>query len=192
MESAIGGILVLGFAEFAHAKARHRRERPVVGDVLDDGVTRTAVGAIRKRIPVTSIGGIRNVKVTLVAGRGVRGDQHELPFDSFALAYFEIGRSGRFHFSYGKLFYPCERRRMVSQGVEKSLDGSFITLHFNGDARAGVEDEAGESDVFCEVENKRAKANALNNPAYGYPAARNHGLRGGRHKKSRTWTLALR
>ena len=55
VEAPVQRILVLGLAGVAHLEARHRRQRPVVGDPLDDREARPAVRAVQKRIAVAAV-----------------------------------------------------------------------------------------------------------------------------------------
>jgi hypothetical protein len=74
-EAPVGGVVVLGGAPLAHAKRGHGRERPVVGDILDDGEPGTAVSAVDKRVPVPPVGRVGELAQAVRAGIGVRGDQ---------------------------------------------------------------------------------------------------------------------
>ena len=74
MKAAIGGIVVLRLAGWAHFEARHRGLRAVVGDAARDGEARSAVGAVEERIAVAAVGGIEQLAQTVGAGGRVGGN----------------------------------------------------------------------------------------------------------------------
>ena len=57
VEAAVGGVGVLRRAGRAHGEAGHGGGGAVVGDVLDDGVARAAVGAVGEGIAEAAVGG---------------------------------------------------------------------------------------------------------------------------------------
>lgn len=68
METAVRRIMVLRLAIRTHAKAGHGGGRPVVRNILNDGVTRAAIGAVGERITEAAIFGIINIAQAIVAG----------------------------------------------------------------------------------------------------------------------------
>src|ERR1700733_685593 len=74
METAVGRILVLGPATFAHREARHRREWTVIGDPADDRKARTAVGAVDERVAIAAVAGVEQLAQAVGAGRAVGRD----------------------------------------------------------------------------------------------------------------------
>src|SRR5579872_950056 len=100
VEASVSGIVILSFAGRAHLKLGHRRELAVVGDVPNDGVARTAVGAVGEWVAVTPVRRVAEVCPTIGARGDVGRDQHELPrlFSKrrMALANLEAGESRGF------------------------------------------------------------------------------------------------
>ena len=78
VEAAVQRVGVLGGAARAHRKARHRRVRPVVGQVRDDRVARPAVGARDERVVVAAVVGVVQLGQAVGARRRVRGDERAL------------------------------------------------------------------------------------------------------------------
>ena len=74
VEAAVERVLVLGLARVAHDEARHRRQRPVVGDPADDREARPAVRAVQKRIAVAAVGRVGELGEAVLARRRVRRD----------------------------------------------------------------------------------------------------------------------
>ena len=53
----------------------HGRQRPVVGDAVDNGKARAAVGAIDKGVQMAPVMRIEKLLQAIVAGGDVRGDE---------------------------------------------------------------------------------------------------------------------
>ena len=80
VESAVCRVAVLARALGAHRELLHRRARPVVGQRLDDGVARSAVGAVGKRIAEAPVARVEDFAQALRAGRDVGHHQRGLLF----------------------------------------------------------------------------------------------------------------
>lgn len=61
MKTTIQGVVVLCEAIFTHGEFGHRCLRTIVGQVTRDGKARATVCAIRKRIAITAIGGVKHI-----------------------------------------------------------------------------------------------------------------------------------
>ena len=77
MEAAVSWVCVLRCAGSAHGKARHGGGGAIVGDVLNDGVARAAVGAVGERVAVAPVVGVAEVAPAGVAGACVGRNQRE-------------------------------------------------------------------------------------------------------------------
>ncbi len=75
MKTAIGGILVLRLTVWAHGELVHGCLGPIVGDVLDDGEARPAVGAVDEGIAVAPVPSVEHLLQAIRAGGDVRRDQ---------------------------------------------------------------------------------------------------------------------
>ncbi len=91
VEAAVGGVLVLAPAGGAELEARHRRQRPVVGDAGDDREAGAAVGAVRERVAEAPVGGIAELGQAVGAGRDVGTDLRARPPPLRALGDLEAG-----------------------------------------------------------------------------------------------------
>jgi hypothetical protein len=61
METAVAGIIILLLTGRTHGEAGHGGFYPIVGDIMDDGETRAAVGAVDERIMKAAILGIKEL-----------------------------------------------------------------------------------------------------------------------------------
>ena len=72
VEAAVAGSSYSARQRRAHREARHRRQRPVVGDAADDREPRAAVRAVDERVAVAAVGGVEQLAQAVVAGRACR------------------------------------------------------------------------------------------------------------------------
>jgi hypothetical protein len=72
MESPVSGVIVFGLTLAAHPENLHGGMRPVIGNVVDDGVSRTAVRAVDERVVITTIGRFKKLIQTVTAYTHVR------------------------------------------------------------------------------------------------------------------------
>src|ERR1022692_339969 len=77
METPVIRIGILRRTGRTHGEACHGGGGAVVGDVLDDGVARAAMGAVGEGIPVAPVGGRAKVAPAGVAGAHIRRNQRE-------------------------------------------------------------------------------------------------------------------
>jgi hypothetical protein len=74
--AAIQGVFVLRAALGTERKAGHGGIRPVIGQGVDDRVTRPALGAVDERIAVAAFGGVLQLGQAIVADEMIRRDMH--------------------------------------------------------------------------------------------------------------------
>jgi hypothetical protein len=74
VEAPVGGVLVFGGASVAHGERRHRRQRPVVGQVANNRVPGSAVGAVDQGVAVPPV--TRIEELTKAVGADGRVDGH--------------------------------------------------------------------------------------------------------------------
>ena len=167
MKATIGGVLVLRLAGRAHAERRHGRHRAVVGDVLNDGVARAAIGAVGEGIAKAPIRGIAEVAPAIVAGRHVGRHQHELAGFGHAVPDDEVRIAQRREIGDSELLDLRQRRRLIAQRREEFLQRrspppSISTVT----PGRGVQHIAHQSKRTREVVDKRPEAHALHDAAY--------------------------
>ena len=73
--AAVLNVVVLPVAVRAHGEGAHGGLRPVVGDILDDGKARAAVGAVDERIAVAPVRGIQQLAQAVVTDADIRGNE---------------------------------------------------------------------------------------------------------------------
>ncbi len=66
MKSSVRRIVVFRLAGRTHLKMPHGGLGTVIGDIIDDGVARPAVGAINKRIQIAPIIGIEKLPPAVI------------------------------------------------------------------------------------------------------------------------------
>ena len=72
MKAPVGGLIILGLAGGAHCKMPHGRFGPIIGNIVNDGVTGSAVGAVDKRIVIAPVAGIQQFSQAIVTNRDIR------------------------------------------------------------------------------------------------------------------------
>src|SRR6185503_9863014 len=77
MKATIKRVLILLTTSRAHLKLAHCCLLPVIGNILDNGKARAAVGAVNKRITVATVLRVKQFPEAIVAGRNVSGNWDE-------------------------------------------------------------------------------------------------------------------
>jgi len=75
MKSTVEWIIVFGLAVRAHAEMAHGGLGAVIGNVIDDGISRTTVGAVNKGISISTIVRIEKLIFTVIADGYIRRNQ---------------------------------------------------------------------------------------------------------------------
>src|ERR1039457_5012322 len=104
MKAAVGWIAILSLALRTHTETGHCRLRPVVGNVLNNGIAWSAIGAVGEGIPEAAVRGIVDVAQAIAASCDVRRNQHELAFHRQAFPDVESRVTERLQRSRGDLF----------------------------------------------------------------------------------------
>ena len=78
MKPPVKRVAILRGALGAHGKAIHRRGRSVIGQRLDDGKARSAIGAVDKGVVKASVGGVEQFAQTVVARGDVGRDERRV------------------------------------------------------------------------------------------------------------------
>ena len=90
MKAAVGWVLVLGAACFAHREFPHRRLVAVIRHIFDDCEARAAVRAVDEGIAIAAILRVKQLFEAIITGRNVRRDRDELLAGSVALDDAEV------------------------------------------------------------------------------------------------------
>ena len=72
VKPAVHGIIIFSLALGTHLKVSHGGFGPVIGDIIDDGVTGTAVGAVNKRVLITPVPRVQQFLQAVIANGHVR------------------------------------------------------------------------------------------------------------------------
>jgi hypothetical protein len=178
METPIGGVMEFARAIAAHLKMAHGRALAIVGNILDDGKSGTAIGAVDERIAIAPIRRIEKLFETIVTGRRVRRDQYTpLLFAAaaddaeslFALCWDDPA----IH-----ILYARERRRLLAQMREKTLQGWRLPLQLDGHARGVVQNESSQTVFHGESVDKRPEPDSLDNSFHSDVTPFVHGVPG--------------
>ncbi len=89
VEAAVQRVFVFPLAVGAHLEDAHGGQRPVVGDVLDDGEARAAVGAVGEGIAVAAVALGENFLQAGAAGGDIRRDELVFARLGYAVADFK-------------------------------------------------------------------------------------------------------
>jgi hypothetical protein len=72
MKAPVERIMIFMLTGLAQWEYAHGRLRTVVGDILNDRKTRSAIGTIDKRVIIAAIGRIEEFMQTIIAGGDIR------------------------------------------------------------------------------------------------------------------------
>jgi hypothetical protein len=72
MKAPVGGVIIFRLALPAHLKVLHGRLGPVIGDVIDNGISGTAIGAVYKGVAMPPISGIEHFIQAVIANADIR------------------------------------------------------------------------------------------------------------------------
>ena len=73
--AAVFDVVVFPVAVRAHGEGAHGGLRPVVGDVLDDGKARAAVGAVDEGVAIAPVPGVQQLPQAVVTDADIRGNE---------------------------------------------------------------------------------------------------------------------
>ncbi len=167
VETAVGGIVVLGRAPLAHLERRHGGQRPVVGHVADDGEPGTAVGAVDERVLVPPVGRVAELAQAVRAGRGVRRHQGAAqPRARVAGGDDEFRRSSWRDGHGGDALDPGQRRRVPLQLAQELADRGGRPLDLGEHPVEVVADQPGQAQAGGQRVHERAEADALHDPLH--------------------------
>ena len=194
MEAAVRRIVVLVPAGAAHPKAGHRRERPVVGDALDDREPRAAVRAVDERVAVPAVVRVEELAEAVVAGRGVGRDLRVRRAAVAALDDLEARVADGLAVLGDHALDRGKRRGVRSEPGEEPLNRRLAALDLEEHAVRIVQDEPRQPQLARQPVDVGAEAHALHHalhPHMGPPAGRHgHGTApagGGPTRPRSTW-----
>ena len=161
MKAAVGGVVVLRLARVAHAEGGHRRPRPVVGNVTDNGEARPAVGAVDEGVEVTAVARVKELAQAVSADGDVRRNQRLASLGFLAGQNAELTVTVRGKLRDADLSNARQGRRLAGKGSQETLDRFRRALDLDEDARGRVEDVTRKPALGRQPVNVRAEADAL-------------------------------
>ena len=185
MEAPVSRVCVLTGARRAHRKARHGRAGAVVGELVDDGEARPAVGAVDKRVVVPAVFWIKKLAQAVGARGDVGAHERREVLLGRALHNAEVaaGHSAR----HPQLLmgaggrdmavvegvdvhgvHTCGCRVLGGEGEHKAVECRGVALCLDVHAVAGVLHPTGESQRGGELPHEGAIAHALHDAAHMY------------------------
>jgi hypothetical protein len=134
MKTSIKRIIIFAGAVVTHSKDCHGGFGPVIRNVVNDGVSWPAVGAVNERIEVSSVLWVKEFLEAIAAGCCVRGYEGCSLFALLAGFDFEsaVG-SGREFLSF-YLGNACQRRGRFREFFEKMVKSISASLHLKCNA----------------------------------------------------------
>src|SRR4030095_13474350 len=121
MKAAIGRVVEFALAVVTHFKTGHGRALAIVGNVLDNGKSRTAIGAVNKRIAIAPIRGIEKLSEQVVTGGRVRRNQRTPFFIALAANDVESALTPERNDPVINALYARQRRRLFAEISEKTV-----------------------------------------------------------------------
>jgi hypothetical protein len=129
MKTSVKRIVIFAGAIVTHSKDCHGGFGPVIGNVVNDGVSWSAVGAVNERIEVSPVLRLKEFPEAIAAACCVRRYEGCSLFTLFAGLDLEsaVG-SGREFLSF-YLGNACQRRGRCRQFFEKMVESISASLH---------------------------------------------------------------
>src|SRR5579883_1931028 len=161
MKTSVAGIVVFCLAGRAHRKATHRRLGTIVGDVLDDGEARAAIGAIDERIAVAPVPRIEKLMQAIDADCGIGRDERLTFAVGLAVGNHKLCLVARGDRLDRQRIDAREWRELLAYGLPKRVQLLAGTLDLNGHAAAVVQHKSCQSMLVCLPIDKGAEADTL-------------------------------
>ncbi len=171
VKPAVERIVVFHLARGTHLKRLHRGVRPVVGQRFDDAEARTAIRAVRERIPIAAVRRIKNLAQTIGTRRDVRQHQRGLFAAGFARADFESVVAGWIEPRAFQALDGTARRFFGFEAKEELFQRRGRAFDFDADALRRVVHPAVQLEFRRQPKDERTKADPLNRAANGEPQA---------------------
>ena len=162
--SAGSGIFIFFRAGGAHRELLHAGSCPVIGQLVQDGKTRTALGTVDKWMKITAVSGIIQLPPAFRTGRDVGRDKDVSPFllTLCNLEGFQIRPRSRIP----DIDLQDDRplRRIAAERQEKPVQFLLCSLGYDLYVRAPVAYRPGDSLFHRRSADKRAEPHSLHDP----------------------------
>ena len=158
-------VVILAVTVRAHRKGFHRGLRPVIGDILDNGETRSAIGAVDEGKAVAPVCRVSHLAQAVRTDADIRRDQRVPLGLALALDDPEIRKALKGNPVCPDLFNDGERRGLFRQLAQEGAESVFVPLQSQGHAGGGVADAALQGMRTHQAVDKRPKAHPLDDAA---------------------------
>jgi hypothetical protein len=144
MKAPVRRIVILRRTRFAHHEFAHRGARPVVGERLDNGETRPAVGAVGEGVSITPVRRIGNVTQAIRAGGEVGHDERRLCAAS-AFTDFKRGESNWIQRPVFQAQDAGNRGLVLFKSPQEHCQRRRVAFYLQEYPLAGVQNPAGQA-----------------------------------------------
>jgi hypothetical protein len=135
---------------------------PIIGDVLDNGKSRSAEGAVDERIMISEVLRGRKLSKTLITGCHVRGNEDKFLLGLLTFFNFESGRTQRLEIGYVDGFNASKRRGKLRDILNETFKISIFALGIDQDSLCIVKNPSPNEVRLGEMINKGPEADSLN------------------------------
>jgi hypothetical protein len=140
METPIRRVLIFPSAHTTHRKDAHGGLWAIVGNILDDSITRAAMSAVDEWVSKTSIFWISHLTEAITTNCDVWGDKHILPVFIKTLPYRKLLKPSRLRRKNLQLIYVGQGGKLAAKSFNEAIQHfSMGGLHFNDDTMGGVQ-----------------------------------------------------
>jgi len=163
VKAAVQRIIIFGLAGGTHLEGSHGGQGTIIRHIRNNGKTGTAVGAVRKRVSIAPVFGIKHLLPTFIARGHIRGDQY-ISHLYLAFANFKtertLGRNGvALHvLNLGK------GRGCLNEIVKERVQRRGGPFHFNDDTGGRVLDPPLQTELSRKTVHEGSEAHPLDNP----------------------------
>ena len=167
VKTPVKRVFVLVLARVAQRKHLHRGIRPVVGQLLDNGITWPTIRAVGERIAITPVRRVEKLARAIVAGSKV--GRHKRCFVSVVLVgmvNFKAGEILKFARLDADMLHQSRRWRFVCNSQHKRIKVLWGAFAVNGYAIDCVEHPASKLVRMRKAVNERTKTDTLYNSRY--------------------------
>ena len=164
MVTAISKLCIFTFAEVAHRKVNHRRVVAVIRNAVDNRVSRPAYHAADERVLVSRIAFIVKFLETVRAYRQIRRNHCRFIVAVITLQNRKSVKLTVFFISDFNMYDFGRHRFFLLNGSHKLCDSFRCISNCNFHQPANVQDFALHFHAVCNFRNKRAEADALDDP----------------------------
>lgn len=164
VKSPVPWVFVFFPADGAHPERSHGGFVTIVRNVLNDGKSRAAEGAVDERISMSKVSGGKKLGKTRIAGGKIRRNEDEFFLSLFALSYFKKSVAHRFEVLDIKRFNPGERGRELRNVLNESVQFSIFAFGIDENPLFVIDDPSADGMCSSETVDKGPEPDSLTTP----------------------------